>query len=249
MDEPLASGQIRPVQMLRASHQIAKQIEDMILSGSLKPGDRLPGERVLAERFSTSRNPIREALRALEALGYVVVKAGKGAFVAASYDTNAMERILGQTFDSRREQFVDAVVIHRALFAEAAYMAAENHTAKQLSAAENALEEQEISLEKNDKMGLLYSDRLFTGAIAEMCRSSTLSRMVPESMDYLKGTRMTLFALPSSEYARKSIREHRRILRAIANGDPVEAATRAREHVQSAMEDWRHIEEKTHDAA
>jgi len=238
MDEALFSNHVKPVQMLRASHQIAKQIEEMILNGLLKPGDRLPGERTLADRFQTSRNPIREAFRALEALGYVEVKPGKGTYIAQIHDTDAVEILLGQKFQSRREKLLESLTLHRALFVEAAYLAALKHTDEQLSAAHAALEEQETALANRDKMGLLYADWVFTSAIGDMSGSSMLRRMVPESMDYVKDTRATLFALPGFEHAEKSVAEHKRILAAIANGDAADATVQARQHIVSTISRW-----------
>ncbi len=247
MDERLFSNHVKPVQMLRASHQVAKQIEEMILNGSLKPGDRLPGERTLADQFQTSRNPIREAVRALEALGYIEVKPGKGTYVAQMHDTNTVEILLGQKFQSRREKLLESVTFHRALFIEAAYLAALNHTDEQLTAARTALEEQEAALANRDKMGLLYADWVFTSTVGDMSGSCMLSRMVPESMDYVKDTRATLFALPGSEHAAQSIAEHKMILAAIADGNATAAADQARQHIVSTMSRWSKLQgEKAH---
>ena len=238
MTEPLSAERVKPVQMLRASHQIAKQIEDMIVSGVLKPGNRLPGERTLAKRFQTSRNPLREAVRALEALGYVTVKPGIGTFVADTSDLSALKSHLGQAFSSQKEKFEESLTIHRALFAEAAYLAATKRTNEQIREAQSALEEQETALKSNDKTGLLYSDWVITSAIADMSGSSMLRQMVPESMDYVKDTRASLFALPMVSHAEDSVTEHRAILAAIADGNSSEASAQARHHIVSTFLRW-----------
>src|SRR6188472_328553 len=69
----------------RASEMIVDQIRLLIRDGSLKPGDRLPSERELGERFGVSRVTVREALRGLEANGLVTIRVGArgGAFVTA----------------------------------------------------------------------------------------------------------------------------------------------------------------------
>jgi len=68
----------------RVSEAIAQRIKKQIASGRLKPGRRLPAERELAERLSTSRVSVREAYRSLEELGLILVKRGAegGAFIA-----------------------------------------------------------------------------------------------------------------------------------------------------------------------
>lgn len=67
----------------RAIDEIAAQVREMIASGKLKPGDRLPAERDLAARLNVSRNTLREALRALEHAGIIEMRKGAtgGAFV------------------------------------------------------------------------------------------------------------------------------------------------------------------------
>src|ERR1700722_16445926 len=73
--------------------RVAGQVQHYIEGNGLKPGDRLPGERELCELLGVSRASVREALRSLEARGVVVVRHGKGVFVAAPDEgERAMER-------------------------------------------------------------------------------------------------------------------------------------------------------------
>lgn len=62
----------------RISHNIVEQIREAILSGDLKPEDKLPPEKELAENFGVSKASLREAFRALEALGLLEVRQGMG---------------------------------------------------------------------------------------------------------------------------------------------------------------------------
>src|ERR687886_1492365 len=80
-----SQGMFAPVAVARASSAIAEQIRTAIVTGQLGEGDRLPPERELAEQFGVSRVTIRDALRALEAMGLIDVKVGArgGAFVTA----------------------------------------------------------------------------------------------------------------------------------------------------------------------
>src|SRR5918912_1138679 len=78
-----SQGMFAPVAVARASSAIAEQIRTAIVTGQLGRGDRLPPERELAEQFGVSRVTVRDALRALEAMGLIDVKVGArgGAFV------------------------------------------------------------------------------------------------------------------------------------------------------------------------
>jgi DNA-binding FadR family transcriptional regulator len=65
-----------PVQGYRAFEEVSSKIKGLILDGILKPGDKLPSETVLANKFNVGRQTIREALRVLELSGLVVIKKG-----------------------------------------------------------------------------------------------------------------------------------------------------------------------------
>jgi GntR family transcriptional regulator, transcriptional repressor for pyruvate dehydrogenase complex len=80
----------------RASEMIVDQVKLLIRDGSLKPGDRLPAERELGEKFGVSRVTVREALRGLEANGMVSIKVGArgGAFVTAPTSARLSEGII-----------------------------------------------------------------------------------------------------------------------------------------------------------
>ncbi|MCI2957067.1 FadR family transcriptional regulator [Agromyces atrinae] len=67
-----------PVQRIRTYEQVMAQIEERILDGRLKAGDRLPSERELAISLGVSRPSLRESLRVLEALGIVEIRRGGG---------------------------------------------------------------------------------------------------------------------------------------------------------------------------
>ena len=84
LNDPAADSPFEPIQTARASQIIVDQVKRLVREGSLAPGDRLPSERNLCQRFGVSRVTVREALRVLEATGLVVIRVGAhgGAFLA-----------------------------------------------------------------------------------------------------------------------------------------------------------------------
>jgi GntR family transcriptional regulator, transcriptional repressor for pyruvate dehydrogenase complex len=76
-------GQFRPIKQFRVSEEVLSQLKESILLGKFKSGEKLPSERELTEEFQVSRGVIREAIRALEITGFVVLRQGTtgGAFV------------------------------------------------------------------------------------------------------------------------------------------------------------------------
>lgn len=74
----------RNVRTKRTFEEVVAQVREMLFGGELKPGDRLPGERDLAVQLGVGRPALREALRALESSGLIVLRKGKtgGAFIS-----------------------------------------------------------------------------------------------------------------------------------------------------------------------
>ncbi|MGO2167442.1 GntR family transcriptional regulator, partial [Pseudoalteromonas sp.] len=69
------------IKAAKLSDVILQQLENMILEGSLAPGEKLPPERELAKQFEVSRPSLREAIQKLEAKGLVTRRQGGGTFV------------------------------------------------------------------------------------------------------------------------------------------------------------------------
>src|SRR5215831_1861530 len=83
-----------PIQSLKVFEQITIQIEQKILSGTLRSGDRLPTERELAEQFHASRTAVREAMKILAQKGLVDMRPGRGT-VVIDETSQAMRHSLG----------------------------------------------------------------------------------------------------------------------------------------------------------
>ena len=71
-----------PLKKVTLTEQVMERLAGMITSGQLKPGDKLPNERDLAELFGVTRSRVREALRALSLVGMLTIKPGDGSFVS-----------------------------------------------------------------------------------------------------------------------------------------------------------------------
>src|ERR1700688_3727564 len=84
----------RIVKTSRLYEQIVQQVEASILKGQLKPGDQLPAERDLAQRFGVSRTAVREAVKTLREKGLVEAYSGRGTFV-----TNGTSQAIRQSLD------------------------------------------------------------------------------------------------------------------------------------------------------
>jgi len=77
----------------RLYQEIVEQIQQQIVSGALKPGDQIPAERDLADRFGVSRTAVREAIKSLTEKGLIEVFVGRGTFVTNLSPDRVVESI------------------------------------------------------------------------------------------------------------------------------------------------------------
>ena len=111
------------VQPERLSHSVVKQIEGLILRGILRPGERLPSERDLAERLGVSRPSLRDALSELQESGLLEARAGSGIFVAEVLGS-AFSPALTRLFSSHSDAVFDYIDFRKDLEGLAAERAA-----------------------------------------------------------------------------------------------------------------------------
>jgi GntR family transcriptional repressor for pyruvate dehydrogenase complex len=83
--EAVSLNELTPIKTRRTFEEVSSQLRDAVASGQIRPGDRLPSERDLAESFNVSRTAVREALRTLESAGLIELRKGRngGAIIRA----------------------------------------------------------------------------------------------------------------------------------------------------------------------
>jgi GntR family transcriptional repressor for pyruvate dehydrogenase complex len=125
----------------KLSSQVAEQIQQLILSRDLKPGDRLPTERELGDTFEVSRTVIREAIRTLEARGLVKSQTGSGTYVRAMKGSDVATS-LGMYINTQRKPFsLDALMeVRHVLELEMVRLAAMRASETDITNLENSLE-------------------------------------------------------------------------------------------------------------
>ena len=156
---------IQPFSNLTTNEIIQEKLLKLIASGKLHPGDKLPPQRLLAERMRVSQVPLREALRSLEALGIVEARGGSGWYVQNySFDCVAKALAPRLPLDGRSLYDLDEIRTHL----ECAFLAEamQNTTAESLDAAERALDEMDRLKAHPDRLPALNEqDRHFHLAV------------------------------------------------------------------------------------
>jgi len=212
------------------SQRIAAQIEEMLASETLKPGDRLPTERDMAELLGASRPSVREAVRILQARGRLVVKHGLGVFVAESQTKQALGVVLSNPEVNINEVFT----MREVLEVPAAKWAAERITDEQVASLREILQELDAAFDadSDDFQRLARLDASFHLAIAQVAGNRFLRQTTDVLHDILIEGMQTTLLIPGRR--EKSRKQHEQIVAALERHDPAAAGRAAQTHVRSA---------------
>lgn len=202
------------------SGRVFQKLRDDILQGNYKEHDELR-ENTIGKELGVSRTPVREALRQLELEGLVTIVPNKGAYVTGISVKDVK----------------DIYMIRSSLEGLCARWAAENITPEQLDKLEEIILISEFHMKKEGGGGaetISQLDGKFHAVLYEASNSRILSRVLLDFHKYVQQARKS--SVVSEERARKSIREHKAILRAIKEKDPDTAEQLANEHIQHVIE-------------
>ena len=202
-----------PVHDNRAlSEKIIAQISDALVAGELKPGDRLPPERELAEQFGVSRTVIRDAVKTLAGRGILHVKHGAGIFVTTS-EENAIGRLgaLSDILPLQGVRLRDLFEIRKVLEAEGAEWAARRRNDYHLKRLRGILEDAHRNSENLEVLS--ERDAQFHVAIAEASQNLVLVRVMLILLDLLAQSRRESLSIPGR--AKLSLKDYERIVEEI----------------------------------
>ena len=216
-----------PVRPTRASDDVIAQIRRAILAGEVRPGDRLPTERELAQQFGVSRVTVRDALRALEANGLVRVKVGgQGGPFVAEPDISLLGESIGTHLHLRGATFHELAEARLALETTAARLAAERATEADLAALEAAIHQ------PRPTPGDAASSSLdFHTALVSAAHNAALLIMFTATRGLIQAAFDALHA-QQPDMAETARRVHTELHVAITEHDAERAAAIMREHLQ-----------------
>ncbi|GAB4274935.1 MAG: FCD domain-containing protein [Pararhodobacter sp.] len=231
------------IQQEKLSQSVVRQIELLILRGLLRPGERLPSERELAERMGVSRPSLREAIAELQERGLLVSRAGAGVFVADMLGSTFSEA-LTRLFSTHDEAVFDYVSFRRDLEGMAAERAARYGSETDLKVIDAVYRKMEAAHQKRNPADEAALDAEFHLAIIEASHNIIMLHMLRAMFDLLKAG---VFYNRQQMFRQRATRDmlldqHRAINEAIQARDP-EAARRAAEahmtFVETSLSDLR----------
>ena len=230
----------------KLSHTVVRQIEELILRGILRPGERLPSERELSERLGVSRPSLREAVSELQERGLLTTKAGAGVYVAEVLG-NAFSPALIRLFAAHDEAVFDYLAFRRDLEGLAATRAALSATETDLKVINTLFEKMETAHAKRNPADEAELDAQFHLAIIEASHNVIMLHMMRSMFDLLKeGVFYNRSVMFRHRNTRDILLEHHRAMNdAIQARDPDAAREAVQVHlsfVEDAMAQQKQVE-------
>lgn len=216
----------------KISDAIVGQLEALILEGILKPGERFPPERDLAQRLEVSRPSLREGLQKLEALGLVETRQGGGTYVSPVL-APAFTDPLVQLFQRHPETVYHLLEFRHALEGISAFYAAGRATETDREILRRRIEAMEEANRRGDPADEAEADAEFHLAIAEAAHNVVLLHIMRGLFDLL---RRGIVSSRERLYSRGGVREillrhHRALYDALVAGRAEAARDAAHEHL------------------
>ena len=202
------------------TERVAGAIQEMLISGALKPGERL-NEAALADKLAVSRGPVREATRALAGKGLLIVIPGRGVFVREMGNKE-----IAETYDVRAllTGFICSI-------------AAKRRTEADIIGLDNLVEKMELA-DSDGRISDYYQINIkFHEAIGRIANHSCANRYYNDiHTDLIRGMHNLRRSLAVPQQTNI---EHRQIVDAIRAGDAELARRSGEEHVFSGKERWK----------
>jgi len=216
--------------------KIVEQVRDLIKEGRLKPGDKLPPEQILAEKFGTSRPSVREALSALEILGITESRGGKGNFIRDNLGSPLYEQRFKEL--EEEESPFELLEARKAVETEIVSLAAKKATKEDIADIYESLNKMKGAMMNIPRM--MEFDREFHINIARAAHNNLLFSMMLHLNNLLKENLWTnmkekSWSIPGRP--QKYFEEHTEIFNAIKNKDSKDARKRMYDHLAEVEKD------------
>ena len=217
--------------VVRLADSVVTEIESRILDGALRPGDRIPSERKLAEDFGVSRPSIREAIQKLVAKGLLITRHGGG--------TTVTDKLDAPFVDPWQDMVKDHPMLHRdvlemreMLEAQAAELAAQRATDVDMARLDKAFAELDEAYANKDLAKSIATDVAFHQAIADASHNVLMGHLTASLMrvihDHVSNNLKHSHTRPAQWEQLRS--QHRAIWKAIKANKVDKASASAKEH-------------------
>jgi len=208
--------------------KIIKQIRELITSGQIESGERLPAERKLAKKLGVGRTHVRDAIRKLEFYGILKTLPQSGTVVAGMGIT-ALEGLITDVLKLEKSDFTSLVETRLILETNAAELAALRRTDEDIVELKKAISAFELKIKNNEIA--VEEDLMFHLKIAEASKNKVLnSLMLVITPDIINN--FITYNVCNKQTELKAFQEHKNILECIIKKDGAAAKALMSEHLQ-----------------
>ncbi len=235
--KPGKAAQVRTTAALDPAHLLVRRVLDFIRERGLAPGERLPAERVLAERLSVSRNALREALASLTSLRAVEARPNSGIYVKSlglesSFETTVLLSEAGAA--PTATEVAESMEVRLPLECQAISLACARHSAADLAALKRILDDTDQIVAAGGN--IVESDQAFHLALAGASHNSVLVRVLNAFYCLTLPRRRTFFADPKR--GARSAADHRKIVEAVEQRNARAGVALTEKHLGNARIYW-----------
>ena len=218
------------------SEAVVTQIEQLVISGVLKSGQKLPSERELSELMNVSRPKVRDAIKVLEDRGLLIVRHGDGTFIGSLTGT-ALSPAMLDLFSRHPIAFHDYLEFRREVEGFAAFVAAQRATDGDREFISRLIEKMDAAHERNNPVEEAELDANFHAAIVDSAHNSIFTHMMASIYELMKrGVFYNRQFFDSFARGRDQLLEqHRAIADGVISGDPDAACKAAEAHLDFVM--------------
>lgn len=230
----LREEKMQAVKRIPVVQQVVNSLKEFITSGDVAVGEKLPSEMELCERLSVGRGTVREAIRVLQATGYVELRPGRGAFVARTEEAPDSSSLSGW-FSENEMELMDYMQVRTAVEPLAIRLAIEKCRPEDIEVLEKNYRDTQEAVEKNDAALLGLYDEQFHAYIFECSNNQLLISINKTLVDALKKFRSRTFFIPSN--AHNVLEPHGLILQAFRDRDAAAGERHMLEHIDRIVKD------------
>jgi GntR family transcriptional repressor for pyruvate dehydrogenase complex len=234
--ESSLSGMGPVVRQERLSDQVASMLREEIANSSLRPGDHLPSERELCERFGVSRTVIREAVKTLTAKGLVTSTPGSGLAVGTTTIDDVAEIFEFYFRGAPTLHYRELHEVRYTLETSNCMFAAQRASAEETTELLRLCDELE-TFSEDDLIDASRNDAVFHRNIAVATHNSNFVVLMDAIDRALLDTRVATFSMDPGRIRTVSA-AHRKIATAIADHQPEDAASAMRQHLDEVLASW-----------
>lgn len=223
--------EITPIKRTKLNDEVFLQMKQMLAAGEWKPGERIPSEHELCQRFSVSRITVRQALQNLTSIGLIETRPGKGRYVCNPEVGQLMQQ-LSPTLYLDGHSALQVNEFREMLDVWSAKLAAQRATEADIAALKENYWAMEDCADKGDWSGFADLDLKFHIMIGSMTRNTLISHTYAILHDSLQHSMQQIVARMEA----MGLAYHRQLISAIAAHDSAAAEQIARDHLENNRE-------------